>query len=65
MSNPAERVKASGNEYFKKGKIDAAIEAYSECIALDPTNAVYRTNRALCHRNKGDSLAVRTEPLEQ
>ena len=58
MSTPAERVKASGNEYFKKGKIDAAIEAYSECIALDPTNAVYRTNRALCHRNKGDSLAV-------
>jgi len=47
MSNPAERVKASGNEYFKKGKIDAAIEAYSECIALDrPTPSTARTARS-------------------
>lgn len=86
----AESLKARGNEYFAKGKIDAAIDAYSEvrhpnqprqtaalrpaarlpavvgaalvrprccplphqAICLEPTHAVYYTNRALCHFKK-------------
>ena len=48
----AENLKAHGNECFAKGKLDAAIEAYSECICLSPGVAVYHTNRALCYHRK-------------
>lgn len=48
----AENLKAHGNECFAKGKLDAAIEAYSECICLSPGVAVYHTNRALCYHKK-------------
>ena len=47
-----ENLKAHGNECFAKGKLDAAIEAYSECICLSPGVAVYHTNRALCYHKK-------------
>ena len=46
----AERVKASGNEYFKKGKIDAAI-GRTRSASLDPTNAITAQPR-LCHRSR-------------
>ena len=52
MSNQAESLKALGNECFAKGKIDAAIEAYSEAICLDPRNPIYHTNRAMAYRKK-------------
>lgn len=48
----AEMLKQHGNFCFSKGKLDAAIEAYSEAISLEPKNAVYRTNRAMCHMKK-------------
>ena len=48
----ADSLKAHGNECFAKGKLDAAIEAYSECICLSPGVAVYHTNRALCYHKK-------------
>ena len=48
----SENLKAHGNECFAKGKLDAAIEAYSECICLSPGVAVYHTNRALCYHKK-------------
>lgn len=54
----AEKIKAHGNECFAKGKLDAAIEAYSECICLEPGIAVYYTNRALCYHKKGQWDAV-------
>jgi len=38
----AEDLKRQGNECFSRGKIDAAIEAYSEAICLEPSNPVYR-----------------------
>ena len=41
-------LKVMGNEYFKKGRFSAAIEAYTEAITLDPSEAVFFTNRALC-----------------
>ncbi|ETV95660.1 hypothetical protein H310_11079 [Aphanomyces invadans] len=35
-----------GNDYFKAGNFPKAVEAYSEAIKRDPTNAVYYANRA-------------------
>ena len=48
----ADALKKHGNECFAKGKLDAAIEAYSEAICLEPSNAIYRTNRAMCHMKR-------------
>uniref|UniRef100_A0A7S4BIQ1 E3 ubiquitin-protein ligase CHIP n=1 Tax=Chrysotila carterae TaxID=13221 RepID=A0A7S4BIQ1_CHRCT len=53
MNTQAQALKQQGNDAFSKGKIGAAIDAYSEAICLEPSNAVYRTNRALCHQKKG------------
>ncbi|RQM25183.1 hypothetical protein B5M09_000762 [Aphanomyces astaci] len=35
-----------GNDYFKAANFPKAVEAYSEAIKRDPTNAVYYANRA-------------------
>ncbi|KAG6606301.1 E3 ubiquitin-protein ligase CHIP, partial [Cucurbita argyrosperma subsp. sororia] len=50
----AELLRKDGNHYFQKGRIGAAIEAYTEAITLCPNVAVYLTNRALCHRKRND-----------
>jgi len=50
--NPAEQAKLRGNEFFKKGKLDAAVEAYTEAISLDPSVSIYYTNRAFCRFKK-------------
>lgn len=44
----AEELKRRGNECFGRGKLAAAIEAYTEAISLCPGVAVYHTNRATC-----------------
>ena len=44
--------KKRGGEMFAKGKIAAAIEAYSEAICFAPREAVYYTNRAMCHKKR-------------
>lgn len=41
--------KEKGNNFFKKGKYDDAIESYTRAMKLDPTSAIYLANRALCH----------------
>ena len=48
----AEEAKALGNAMFSKGKLQAAIEAYSEAICFEPSEPVYYTNRAMCHRRR-------------
>ena len=48
----AEDLKRCGNECFVKGKLEAAIEAYTEAISLAPGVAVYHTNRAMCFLKK-------------
>ncbi|KAL8143804.1 hypothetical protein V2J09_016836 [Rumex salicifolius] len=48
----AEQLRQDGNLYFKKDRLGAAIDAYTEAIALCPNVAVYWTNRALCHRRR-------------
>lgn len=50
----AEAAKKQGNIYFKKEKLGAAIEAYTEAIALCPQVPVYWTNRALCERKRNE-----------
>ncbi|KAI5058342.1 hypothetical protein GOP47_0026512 [Adiantum capillus-veneris] len=50
----AELLKDKGNLYFKKDRLFAAIEAYTEAITLCPKVATYWTNRALCHKRRND-----------
>ncbi|XP_071716727.1 E3 ubiquitin-protein ligase CHIP-like [Rutidosis leptorrhynchoides] len=50
----AEQLKQDGNLYFKKNKLGAAIDAYTEAIALCPKIAIYWTNRAVCYRKRND-----------
>lgn len=54
----AEEAKQLGNAMFSKGKMQAAIDAYSEAICFDPNEPVYYTNRAMCHRRKESWEAV-------
>ncbi|XVF72322.1 hypothetical protein PTKIN_Ptkin12aG0111900 [Pterospermum kingtungense] len=54
----AEQLRKDGNNYFKKDRFGAAIDAYTEAIALCPNVPVYWTNRALCHRRRNDWLKV-------
>lgn len=42
----AEEVKRVGNEMYKKGLFSEALKLYDKAIALSPTNAAYRSNRA-------------------
>ncbi|GAB2254321.1 hypothetical protein Droror1_Dr00022130 [Drosera rotundifolia] len=54
----AEKLRQDGNSYFKKDKLGAAIDAYTEAIVLCPNVPVYRTNRALCHRKRNEWTRV-------
>ena len=50
----AERMKGQANELFKRGKLKAAIDGYTEAIAFAPDMHVLFVNRALCHRKLED-----------
>ncbi|PIN14004.1 Chaperone-dependent E3 ubiquitin protein ligase (contains TPR repeats) [Handroanthus impetiginosus] len=54
----AEQLRQDGNSYFKKDRLGAAIDAYTEAIALCPNVPVYWTNRALCHRKRNEWTRV-------
>lgn len=54
----ADKFKQSGNAQMTSKKYDDAIESYNEAIALDPTNAVYYSNRAAAFSSKGDHLSA-------
>lgn len=41
-----EELKIAGNEQFKKGNFADALSLYDRAIAISPTNAAYRSNRA-------------------
>jgi len=45
----AEAYKNKGNEEFKKGNMQAAIENYTYAIEMDPKNYTYLTNRATAY----------------
>lgn len=57
----AEKYKASGNSLMSTKQYDAAIEAYTKAIELDPTNAVYYSNRAAAHSSKSSHAAAITD----
>ncbi|XP_077053669.1 RNA polymerase II-associated protein 3 isoform X5 [Siphateles boraxobius] len=40
--------KEKGNEFFKEGRYDSAIECYTRAMDADPYNPVLPTNRAAC-----------------
>lgn len=54
VEKQAEILKDQGNLYFKKERLGAAIEAYTEAITLRPNVATYWTNRALCHKRRNE-----------
>eukprot|EP01031_Cornospumella_fuschlensis_P026872 gene26872-32475_t len=47
--SPAEHAKKLGNDAFLLKDYTKALEHYSEAIRLEPTNAVYYSNRSACH----------------
>ncbi|CCM00340.1 uncharacterized protein FIBRA_02370 [Fibroporia radiculosa] len=48
----AEKFKGEGNSHMTAKQYDAAIEAYTRAITLDPTNPVYYSNRAAAYSSK-------------
>ncbi|KAJ7275467.1 hypothetical protein B0H12DRAFT_1227952 [Mycena haematopus] len=54
----AEKLKQSGNTLMSSKQYDQAIEAYTQAIAVDPTNAIYYSNRAAAYSSKGDHLSA-------
>lgn len=61
MTKQAEELKEFGNTCFRKNRFTAAIDAYTEAITLFPNNAVYWTNRALCHMKHNDWTRVEAD----
>ena len=50
----ADKFKATGNAQMSAKKFDHAIKSYTQAIELDPTNAVYYSNRAAAYSSKGE-----------
>ncbi|XP_017291299.1 small glutamine-rich tetratricopeptide repeat-containing protein alpha [Kryptolebias marmoratus] len=50
----AERLKGDGNDQMKVENFAAAVQFYSEAIALNPQNAVYYCNRAAAYSKLGN-----------
>lgn len=61
MTKQAEELKEYGNLCFRKKRFTAAIDAYTEAITLFPNNAIYWTNRALCHMKQNDWRRVEAD----
>ncbi|XP_008801578.1 E3 ubiquitin-protein ligase CHIP-like isoform X6 [Phoenix dactylifera] len=58
VAKQAELRRLDGNAFFKKQRIGAAIDAYTEAITLCPNVAVYWTNRALCYQKRKEWTKV-------
>lgn len=50
----AEKLKAAGNTHMSGKNYAAAIESYTQAIALDPTNAIYYSNRSAAYSSQGE-----------
>ena len=49
----AEAIKGEGNNFFKAGQYEKAIEKYKEATAIDPNVASYWSNMAACYEKIG------------
>ncbi|PKA51244.1 E3 ubiquitin-protein ligase CHIP [Apostasia shenzhenica] len=58
VAKQAELLRLDGNVAFKKERLGAAIDAYTEAITLCPDVAIYWTNRALCYFKRKDWARV-------
>lgn len=58
----AEDFRNLGNESFKKGFLESAIDYYTKAIKTYPHNHEFYTNRALCYKkqNKWDLVTLYT-----
>lgn len=55
MPNPnAEALKAQGNQFFKSGQYQAAIDKYKQACAIDNTVPAYFSNTAACYEKLGN-----------
>lgn len=54
----AEKLKATGNSQMSGKQYDDAIQSYTQAIKLDPTNAIYYSNRAAAYSSKGDHASA-------
>lgn len=48
-SQQAEAFKAQGNQFFKSGQFENAIEKYKQATNIDPNNPAYWSNMAACY----------------
>ncbi|XP_033832354.1 serine/threonine-protein phosphatase 5 [Periophthalmus magnuspinnatus] len=66
-SNDAELLKEKANKYFKEKDYENAIKYYTEALELNPSNAIYYSNRSLAYLRTecyGYALADATKALE-
>lgn len=59
MTQEANKLKDEGNKALLSSRFDEAVELYTKAIALDPTQAVFFSNRAQAHiKNEAYGLAI-------
>lgn len=51
----AQSFKEAGNKALQEKRFDDAIEAYSQAIAVDPSDHVFFSNRSAAYLSKGDA----------
>uniref|UniRef100_M3ZV27 Serine/threonine-protein phosphatase n=1 Tax=Xiphophorus maculatus TaxID=8083 RepID=M3ZV27_XIPMA len=67
VTNEAELLKEKANKFFKEKDYENAIKYYSEALELNPSNAIYYSNRSLAYLRTecyGYALADATKALE-
>lgn len=60
----AETFKLEGNEFYKKGSYDEAVEAYTKAVDADPANPVYYGNRAMAEMQQRNYEAALRDSLK-
>ena len=63
MADDAEvdRLKALGNDAFKKGDFSGAVSNYDKAILLAPKNHLLYSNRSLAKHSAGDFVAAEAD----
>lgn len=65
FENPFDALKVQGNEYFKKGNYEKAIECYTKAIENDSSQAVYYMNRAIAYKYSNNLKKVELFYIEK